>query len=291
MTKSCLLIVNPISGQGRGRRNAPRLRALLARSGYEVELCQTSAAGAARDLAAQAVAGEIALVLAVGGDGTFSEVVNGLGDKGVPVALFPTGTGNVLAKEYRLPRTPEKACAMILRGRTKRLDVGALAGRRFGLFAGAGFDAAVAKRLHRSRRGPITMLHYAAPILGALAAYRAADISVAVDGVPAGRAASVLVANVRSYGGPLGFVPDADPTDGLLDVCLLRGRARRDLVRYLWGGVRRRLLRYPDVTRVRGRVVELRSDDDVPVQADGDYVGDLPARIEVLPARLPLIVP
>lgn len=291
MRKKCLIIANPISGLGFGRRNAPRLEALLRQSGYDVELVWTDAEGAARAAAEAADPGEVTVILSVGGDGTLNEVVNGVGDRRIPVTIFPTGTGNVLAKEYGIPYDVSRVCDMIVRGKTVALDVGVIGDRRFLLFAGAGFDAAVTKALQQRRTGRISMLNYVGPTLRTFATYEFPEMTVAVDGRPAGNATTVLISNVRSYGGPFGFLKDADPTDGAFDICLMRGRRRRDLLRYLWGGLRQNVLRHKDTAHLRGTLVELSADGDAPIQADGDFIGNLPARIEMLHARLPLIVP
>ena len=289
--KKCLMIVNPISGLGFGRRHAPRLETLLRENDYEVELLWTTAKGSARTAAQEADPGDVSVILSVGGDGTLNEVVNGVGDKGIPVTIFPTGTGNVLAKEYGIPYSVPRVCEMIVKGKTEKLDVGDIGGRRFLLFAGAGFDAAVAMSIYQSRTGRMSMLHYVAPTLKALFTYRFPQMDVTVDGKPAGQATCVLISNVHSYGGPFGFLDEADPTDGLFDICLMRGRNRRDLIRYLWGGFRHRILQYDDTLTLRGRSIELAAEEDAPIQADGDFIGKAPARIELLPSRLSLIVP
>jgi len=291
VARKCLIIVNPISGLGFGRRNAPRLEALLREAGYDVELVWTTARGSAQTAADEAAPDDVSVILAVGGDGTLNEVVNGVGDKDIPVTIFPTGTGNVLAKEFGIPFNTRRVCEMIVQGKTERLDVGRIGDRRFILFAGAGFDAAVAESLYRRRSGRISLLSYVSPTLRALFSYRFPEMEIEVDGKLVGSATTVLVSNVHSYGGPFGFLEDADPTDGIFDICLLRGRTRRDLVRYIWGGLRRRVLEYADALHVRGTTIEMRAEHDTPIQVDGDFIGTLPARIELLPARLPLIVP
>ena len=291
MTKKCLIIVNPISGRGFGRRSAPQLEARLREHDYEVEVVWTTCQGSARVTAEQASRDDVSVILCVGGDGTLNEIVNGVGDKGIPVTVFPAGTGNVLAKEYDIPHSVPRVCDMIVRGRTKTLDVGVIGGRRFILFAGAGFDAAVTMSLSERRTGRISMLSYIAPMLRTLATYRFPEMEVTVDGEFVGRAACVLVSNVHSYGGPFGFLEDADPTDGLFDICLMQGRRRWDLIRYMWGGFRHRILQYKDTKYVRGTVIELDSKTGVPLQADGDFIGKSPARIELLRARVPVIVP
>lgn len=291
MPRNCLVIVNPISGLGSGRRKAPVIADLLQAHGFHVAVMETDGPGAAFRAAAEIDPAAVSLVVCVGGDGTVNEIVNGLGDKQIPVAVCPTGTGNVLAKEYTLPTSPRAVTEMILRGRIRLLDVGVMGARRFLLFAGIGFDATVALSMHRRRTGRICMLSYVWPTLKSLATYQFPVVDVTVDGQPAGTATTVIVSNVHSYGGPFGFVEDADPADGRFDICLLRGRTRFSLFRYVWGGFRRRMLRYKDVSTLRGGTIELRSAADVPVQLDGDFAGRLPARIDLLHARMPVIVP
>ena len=331
MSSKCLVIVNPISGRGFGRRNAPVIEKELHRRGFDVELVWTTASGTARQTAARATRDDTAVILSVGGDGTLNEVVNGVADRGIPVALFPTGTGNVLAKEYGILCSVEQVCEMVGRGKTEMLDVGVIScgggadrnvcptgmgsvevvdngtltlppplkgecmdgavRRRFLLFAGAGFDAAVARRMHLGRSGRISMASYVLPTLRMFVTYGFPRMRVTVDGRDVGTATGVLVANVHSYGGPFGFVREATPTDGWLDVCLMRGRGRLALIRYLWAGMWHRALRFKDTPVVRGRSVELVSEGEAPVQADGDFIGSLPVRIELLPGRLPMIVP
>ena len=80
-------------------------------------------------------------------------------------------------------------------------------------------------------------------------------------------------------------------TDGLFDICLMRGRKRRNLVRYIWSAIRHRIGKLPDVDILRGTSIELAAEDEAPIQADGDFIGTAPARIELLPVHLPVIVP
>ena len=239
---------------------------------------------------AAATAQDHDLVAVVGGDGTLNEVLNGL-DVDRPVALLPVGTGNVLAKECRLPRAVGRFCEMVARGRERRLDLAAVEGRRFVSMVGAGFDAEVAARLAAGRAGPIRMWRYAGLILKALATYGAPKIAVSVEGgEPTEAQGFVLVSNVRSYGGPFAITPHAVPHDGWLDVCVLPrgGPARyvRAMLAFLLHCPRLSGTRY-----LRGRSVSLASSEPVRYQVDGDAAGFLPATLEMVDRRLRLIVP
>ena len=267
----------------------PEVERGLRSRGVSTEVAITRSAGDARSVAAQAAGHD--LVAVIGGDGTLNEVINGL-EANVPLALWPLGTGNVLAKELKLPRRLPSFCDMVERGRERTLDMASAEGRRFVSMAGMGFDAEVASALAVSRRGAIHITRYLGPLLGVLARYRFPSLQVSIDGgAPILSAGLALVSNVRAYGGPLVVTPDADPSDGSLDVCILPQGTRLAYLRALLGfflGSHRTLAgaRY-----FRGREVRVTSQERVPYQVDGDPAGFLPATVRILDRRLRFIVP
>ncbi len=291
MSKRCLIVVNPISGRLKGRRVAARLAEGLGERGVEAETISTEAPGDGRQAAEQADPGEVSAILCAGGDGTVNEVVNGLAGKGIPVALFPTGTGNVLAKEFGIRAKADAVCDAVAAGQTVELALGEVNGRRFVLFVGGGFDAAVARRFEQTRNGPVSKLSYLLPILHVLFRYPCPDIHVTVDGEPVGSSPHVLVANVRSYGGPFVMVPDAAPTADVLDICLISGKSRPALIRRGWAAFRHRLLNHHGVRHVQGRTITLRADGLAPFQVDGDFFGCDDLTVRMIDDRLTFIVP
>ena len=285
-----LVIVNPIAGRGAAQRRLGEIEHRLRSHGLATEVAVTAEAGdARRDAAARGADHD--LVAVIGGDGTLNEVINGL-DADRPVALYPLGTGNVLAKELHLPHSPRRFCDMVARGRERTLDTASANGRRLVCMVGAGFDAEVAARLRAARRGAIRMRDYVRPTLSCLASYRFPRIAVSVDGAePAHAEGFVLVSNVHTYGGPFVINPGARPDDGLLDVCLLRCATR---LRYAWAMLAF-ILRCPrrlvPATYLRGRSVRLTAQETVRYQVDGDAVGDLPATVELTERKMRFIVP
>ena len=279
------MIANPISGRGRSRRRADRVAARLRELGCEVDLRFTAAAGDATRLAA-AVDGHDAVV-AVGGDGTINEVLNGLPEDGPPLATVPAGTANVFAKELGLARDTARLADAIAGGAERRWDLAVRGdGRKFLLFASAGYDAAIVDRFLARREGTILMSDYIAWGLRSLLDFEAPDIRVEVDGeLVEARASWVEVANVAAYGGPLVLAPDAAPDDGLFDVMIQTAHRRRDAMRLIFAGLVRYFTRgrYPmrDLRRVRGRRVKLTSDARVAIQIDGEPAGALPAEFEM----------
>jgi YegS/Rv2252/BmrU family lipid kinase len=291
------VIANPVSGRGRGLRLARRVVDRLRADGAEAELVETRGAGDARRLAAGAPPGSV--VAGVGGDGTLNEIVNGLA-AGSPAGMIPSGTANVLAKELRLPRDADGLARVLSAGRELAWDLGAdrVSGRRFLLFASAGYDAHVVRVFHAARSGPIRMWQYLQWGLGSLLAYRPPRIRVELDGAALpGEASWVIVSNVASYGGPLVFTPRAQPADGAFEVLVLRGSRRRDVARMFWralvGWATGIDLELGGVSFHRARRVKLDALDGppAPVQMDGDPAGTLPADFDLRPGAVRLLAP
>ena len=229
-------------------------------------------------------------VVAAGGDGTLLEVLNRAA--GVPVALLPLGTENLVARYCGLARSPRALAEIIARGRLRQIDVARANERTFCLMAGAGFDAAVVHRAHRRRRGHIARLSYGLPIVQELRDYRYPSIDVEV--IATGErlcGAMAFVFNVPRYGLGLPIAAEAIPDDGLLDLYVFKRPGPFALARYVLAILRGRHLGLPDVCHRRARGFRLSSPAPVPLQTDGDPAGWLPATVEVLPQKLTLFVP
>lgn len=291
------IIVNPVSGQGRALKLARSVTELLRRQGCNVDLQPTGKEGDARILAQSSSA--FAVLAATGGDGTVNEVLNGLPAVGAPaLAMLPSGTANVLAKELGLPRDPVQLAGMLRSGREVCWDLGIehLSGRKFLLFASAGYDAHVVRLFHEARTGPIQMWQYIYWGLKSIAGYSAPRITVTIDGTRiTSEAAWVTISNVASYGGPLVFTPHARPDSQTFEIMIHHGRRRRDIVRLFWAAILRWLTRFDfpmrDVTFHQGRLIRLESTDGQPVavQVDGDPGGHLPGDFEIIPGGIRLV--
>ncbi len=175
-----LILVNPRAGRRSVRHKVDRLAGLLARrSGYDVQVCSDLDA-TCRQANQSRAAGQLRALVAVGGDGTISDVVNRI-DPGVPLAIFPGGTSNLIARHFRMEPSPELLYRTIAAGRVLRMDVGKArlatdpAGRLFVAMASCGFDAEVVAQVHRrrqaSRGGFLGYWSYVKPILDSIRKY------------------------------------------------------------------------------------------------------------------------
>jgi len=284
-----LLVANPISGRGRGLAAAETLARGFAERGTSAEVLRTAARGDAPRLLA--AAGPADLVIAIGGDGTLSEVLSGLTDPRTPVGLLPMGTANVLAHALGLPRDPGAALELFLAGRVRELDVARVGARLAHLVVGIGFDAVVVREVEARRRGPITKLAYVGAALRSLRSYRPVPLRVWLDGEElAERPGLVWIANTLKFADLLRFAPGTALDDGRWEVYLfargtvteLVAAAARGLVHHLPGG---------PVTRRQARAVRVEAAEPVAYQVDGDLGGVTPLAFELLPQRFRILAP
>jgi diacylglycerol kinase family enzyme len=285
-----LICANPKAGAGGRGELAEQLAQRLTSLGFPAEVLGDldRLAALANRLHAE---GQLRALVALGGDGTAAELVNRT-DPGVPLAVLPLGTENLLAKYLGLEASVDSLCQVIAAGEVIQLDAGRANGRIFLLMLGCGFDAEVVHQLSAARTGPISRWTYAKPILAAARSYRYPSVRCTADAPleqtgDAGHAACwAFLFNLPCYAGGLALAPHADGVDGALDLCTF---ARGSLWHGLWylGGVltgtHRRM---PDFTSRRVQRVRLESHERVPYQLDGDPGGWLPVDVETLPGRL-----
>jgi len=292
------VVFNPASGKGRGARLvAPLLAALKA--GGPVEHGLTAAAGDEARLAREAVARGFTTIVAVGGDGTWGGVANGILESGaaarVRLGLVPGGTGCDLAKSLGIPQRDVPACARIVReGATQAIDVGRIEGRYFVNVAGFGFDIAVIEdsRGVRWLGGSLLYLYCAVRQLHRFPGF---PVSMAVDGGPERRREMLMLvfANARVFGGGFRIAPEADLADGQLDsVAFANVPLRRRLP------IMVKLLRGthgadPAVAAVQGRSFRLRFDAPPAYETDGEWnrARSAELQVETVPGALRVLVP
>jgi diacylglycerol kinase (ATP) len=285
------LICNPAAGGGRGAELGSKVMEALARRGLSVLMTTTTAAGEATT-ATMKLAPTVDVVVAVGGDGTVNEVVNGLAGGDVPLGIIPAGTVNVLAQELRIPFNVERACDVIAGGRTHTMDLGIVSGRRFTLMAGAGLDALTIKELDLHAKQLFREAAFVVTGATALLRHPVPDFGVRLDGQEY-TANFAVIGNSRYYGGRFGITREADPTDGLFDVLLFQDKAFGKYVLF-WMGVPFGLhVRHPGSLYLKARRVEmepLHEADEVWYQTDGEVAGKLPATAEIHDGALKVLV-
>ncbi|MCL4205407.1 MAG: diacylglycerol kinase family lipid kinase [Pirellulaceae bacterium] len=290
-----LLCANPKAGARSGRPLVDRLVHCLRERGLATQIV-TDIDDLQRLSAAKMADGTLRAVVAAGGDGTVGLVANRT-PAGTPIAVLPLGTENLLAKYLGLEADPEGLAAILEKGRLMRLDAGEANGRLFLLMAGCGFDAEVVRRMHQQRTGHISHLSYFKPILDSIRTYEYPELRIRLldtDGPTNDqgvlRAKWVFVVNLPRYAAGLSLVPQADGTDGRLDVCTFREGSLLSGLMYLAGVVAGQHQNWEDCTTAQVRRLRIEADEPVPFQLDGDPGGYLPVDVRVLPGRLTLVV-
>lgn len=286
-----LIVSNPIAGSGRAERKASELIARLKEHGVHCEHFATHARGEARSVAATR-ATEFDIVVAVGGDGTLNEVIDGLPAQAPPLGLLPAGTANVLAHELQLP-TDGRACAdMLLRGERRALDLMRANGHLSFLMVGVGFDACVLEELERRRHGTIRKLAYVLPTLRSLWNFRLPQLRISLDGGPFETWNQANFTNVRWLGTPLlRFDHQPRHGDGQIESYLMRGGTRLAPVAWALRFAVARVARHHRGCFRLVRRARIEADQPVAYQIDGDYAGTTPLDLEVLPRPLTLLAP
>lgn len=284
-------IINPIAGRVRTGAIVADAARRLESLGVRVCRLRTRHAGHAVELARQASA-ESDLVVAVGGDGTVREVVEGCVNRPAAVAVLPAGTENIVARHLGAAADADALWAAMTQGRVRPVDVGFVNGRPFLIVVGAGFDAEVVRRLTRVRRGHITRADYFWPIWNTFWQYRFWPVRVIADGqMVFDDRGLVFVGNVARYGAGLRILRDARDDDGWLDLCVYPCRWHGRLILHSVLTAVGRHVEHGGLIYRKVRRVRIESPRPVPLQADGDCAGTLPAEVTVLPAAVRFCVP
>ena len=299
------LIVNPSAGRRAGGGLRAITEALDARGlAHDVEV--TAAAGDATAIARRRLADGYRFLVAVGGDGTVHEVVNGMVDgEGRPVAagavlgVVAAGSGCDLVRTFGLPARPAPAVARLAGDGVRPVDVarveyldagGRRAHRVFANIAEVGLGATTAARAAALPRR-LGQSRYLVAFWAVLARYRPGDARIEVDGSVGyeGRAVNVVLANCRYFGGGMHISPRSDPADGLLDLLVFTGR-KTDSFTMLPQVYRGRHLPHPRVVELRGRRFRVETVRPLDVEADGEVLGTSDVTVEVVPGALTLKV-
>ena len=279
-----LVILNPAARSERAKAAWRRIESLP-----DCTMRVTDSPGDARALAVRAVEEGFQVVVAAGGDGTVNEVVNGIAGSDVALGILPVGTMNVFAAELGLPGDLDEAWAIIRAGRTRRVDLLRANSQYFIQLAGVGLDAQVVQATSwnfKKNFGPLSYLISAAQI----ASRKPPRLFVEADD-QVREGSFVLIGNGRYYGGPLAFFKDARIDDGKLDVLIFKNLAYLDIARYVTNVFLGKHTALPDVEYFQTKKAVVRSDDDVPVEVDGEVVGALPVTFRISSRKLKVVVP
>ncbi len=286
------LIVNPISGNGRARRELPRIEALLRAESVPYRLYEAATAAQARTFARQAAQEGKTGVVAVGGDGTLFEIVNGMAGSGLTLLFACCGTGNDFIKAVHLPPDPVEALRVQLHAPLSRIDLGRMNDIYFLNVSGTGFDVEVLRQAEKYKQSHKGLGVYLRGVRDAIRHFRALKARIGFDGEePIPQSFTIIsIGNGQYIGGGMRCVPTAQVNDGLFDVVITRpipGWAIAILMAIYVPGW---YAKTPFVTRKRCRSVRILC-PGMTVNLDGELIDCDEAAFELLPAVLPVRLP
>ena len=285
------LIANPSSGRYRRGRVLAAAKEYLSRAGNVVDVEVTPQPGNGIDAARRAATEGYEIVVGCGGDGTLREMVCGLVGSGVTLGIIPLGTANVIAMDLGIPRNPMKACRTILEGTVRRIDIGRCGENHFILAGGVGFEGEVIARTNLELKSKVRNLAYIYAGVKHTLKFKPKEYLVEADGFSGKvNAIAIAICNSYRYGG-YRLKRGISMTDGLFDVCVIKGKSPLDPLRIALSVIYRRGIPRRNLLTFKSRYVKITSLEEGIVHSDGDVVGKLPAEFEVIEREFPVIVP
>ena len=299
-------VINPEAANGKTRATWNRLRRLLPLNA-EHRLTESSSQGSR--VTAEALAAGYDTIVAVGGDGTVNSVLNGFyrGGKMInpraSLAYMPSGTGKDLARTLDLARfASDEALLKLSAYRVSTLDHGLVrfrghdgqkAYRYFVNEASVGFSADTVAVVNRSSKALGGKFSFFAGVFRSLARLKNHPIRVEVDGSLwfVGQAFLVAIANGRYFGGSMQIAPLAKPDDGLFDIVLITALTRREVLRHIGKIYSGKHISLSQVRSIRGRNVRITSQEQVPLELDGEQPGTLEAEFTMIGGGIRFLLP
>jgi diacylglycerol kinase (ATP) len=283
-SRNVALIVNPSAGKGRAAKQVADVAGRIRESGANVSILVGADAADALTVARKAVADGIDALVALGGDGMVHLALNAVAGTDTPLGIIPAGTGNDLAATLKLPRKDPVAAAGIVSDRLRDdaawpMDAIRVGDKWFGCVLGAGFDSRVNDRANRMS-WPKGRMRYNIAMVAELGVFAPLPFELVIDGERIKTEAMlVAIGNAKSYGAGMQVTPDADVSDGLMDVMVLSQVSKMEFLKTFPKVFKGTHTTHPAVTMRRAKVVELAS-PGVTAYADGEYLADLPIRCE-----------
>ncbi len=292
------VIVNPNAGKTRRKNYLEKIENFLIRYSFRFELFITANYQHALRLSEELISEGYRKIIAVGGDGTINEIVNGIMNSGfnkdVVLGIIPSGSGNDFVRTIGIPKNYEKAIKIIKGNFQKPVDVGQLNDQYFINTLGIGFDAKIAKTANKIKFvGGI--LKYLLALFENLKNLQTYNLAIKTDNDLFRNETILLsVGNGKFSGGGFPLTPQASPFDSVADICLVSKISKFELVKSLLMVLRSKHKKHPAVDIFQTKKIEIKSEEDVDIYLDGEIpILENYRRfsIRILPKRIKIIVP
>jgi len=288
------LIYNPTAGKEAMRQQLPDILDILDLGGYEVSCAMTHGAHEATEAARQACLDGYEYIFAAGGDGTIYEVINGMGgmEHRPTLGVIPAGTTNDLARALKLPRNLKQAAQVLSEGHTMPLDLGRAGEQYFVNIASMGRLTEITYETPSRLKTYLGRLAYYVKGLEKLPSAKPVHLKVeSRDFTYEGAVSLLLVANSNSVAGFEKMTPEASLSDGIFDVLLVKACSLPDLVRLATQAMKGEHFQNEHVLYFQTNELQVDTLDQVKLNLDGEYGGQLPQTMTCLPQHLNILVP
>lgn len=290
---SVAIVANPCAGRGKGQKTANKIERLLQSKNIDFQMYYTQYPCHAIELA-QRAAEQYPVVAALGGDGTITEVLEGIWQSQAHLGIIPSGTGNDYARGLNIPLEPVKAMDIVLQGHTTKIDVGVERDKVFGVLASIGFPVTVIEYVNQCRdsswlRGPLAIL---TGVIQTIRNLESHQVQLTIDGQEFDiKTVGILVMNMPYGGGGLKFAPDAKYDDGLLTIVVVEDVGRLDLMKTLPLVYSGKHTNHPKVKIYQGKSIGIEIEGSLPKMFDGEIRWATPLTIDIMPNATSVIVP
>ena len=296
------LIINLTAGGGKPRPHLKTIFKYLKENGFNFKVSYTSHHGEAIELAQKAADKGIDLIVSIGGDGTVNEIVNGImkSKNNPPLGIIPLGWANDFIKSTNIPSDIIEACKILIKGKTKKIDIGAINNQiYFANICGIGFDAEVAhlanqlKNRHPNWNTLSAYVYVFATIKKLLSPFGYHEVKIKIDGQETqSKILFMAVGNGKIYGGRFKITPEAVLDDSLLEVCVVEEMGRFKYLSIIPKVFKGTHASIKGINFYRAKEVVIESSEPILAQVSGEVIeGQKEFTITLLPKSLKLIVP
>lgn len=280
-------IVNPVAGNGLSARSFAKMEELMRAQGIAYSAATSEYAGHAPILAKEAIKAGHDCIVAVGGDGTVREIAEVLLDSGIPLGIFPCGTGNDLVKSLHIPMDATAALNILQNPEICAMDAGLANGMLFFNVAGFGFDVDVLNFTEIYKKRFRGLVAYILGLLNALTRLQLRKVKITTaEGIQELNALEVTACIGTHFGGGMNVAPQADPCDGLFDICIIHDVNKLTVLGALLRFVRGKHIGMRFATYFKATEISVESEPASPLQLDGEIMGSTPVTFVIRPGVL-----
>ncbi len=295
LNPTAFIVLNPVAGMTNVQVLKRLIENRLHAAGWSAHFHITKENENTTEIVAAEVARGVDLVIAAGGDGTIASVAAGMVHSHTPLGIIPTGTWNAIARALQIPFMPIRAVNLMMgKHNIKKLDLMEVGNTIHAMNIGIGFSATMIQSTNRSEKRKFGNIAYLVKIFKQIFGLQLRRYVIDADGVRyRGRATEIFVANY----GMVGFtaienVLNVKPDDGKVDLLIFRARTILDLPSLFWQAFIKHQERAPKYRQISAaKSISIRTNPPIPVQADGELIGETPVEVRVLPRTVRVIVP